>query len=507
MSNLNVTELEPGVHLTETPTPSPPAEQVSVGVGALFGVANWGPVGEAVRVNSLAEWMRVFGGYISATYPSYKHVRKFFQNGGATLYFTRIMHMTDVTDPSTYTGVQSTGNIMDTAGTPTVLFVAKGKYRGATIGNDITVVISASTDGVSGHFKLSVKDDALNDLETAFDNLSSDPADSRYAPTVVNAGSRYIVLSAGAGTAAINTTQTVALASGDDGLTSLADADYTGNAVAQTGIHVFNAVDNPLVVGCPDKADAVVQKYVATWCDTIRPLNFGVLVIPSGTTITGAETFRQTTLNVDSPRVALYYQWIIDQEDGAALSPLGAIMGVYSRYDTDVNKGVWWSPAGTAAKLEYVTGVAIPIGSDAAGVLNEIGVNCLKIVPNVGVCVWGSRTQAITLVTDFKYIGARRNTSDIEARILANTLWAVHRPNDSLLWKDISVTVSQILNKRYLAGGLDGNTAEEAYAVKCDSDINTAVEKAAGLVVVQVGIRNKQTAEFVWFNVSQMAAQ
>lgn len=617
MAEFDSYQKEPGLYMTEAASPPPPPTGIAVGTGAMMGVAQWGPIDVPMLVTSFAQWVRLFGNYISSTYPSYKQVKKFFKNGGARLWFKRIVHFTDITDRTTkvslpaigyiydslktpasiadpvaggsnagddtaaksgtYTGTQSgtfrvkvttagaygvgvvtiyftpsggsevtVGTEMPASGTPfemdngAMLALTDGGDTNLTLddewtiavtaeayttadrriavtalydgsrGNDITIDVAEGSLGVSGEFKLTVLEGGEL-AEPSWDNLSLDVDAPNYFKSVVNGNSRFVILDEVSGNInPVGTPQTATMAGGDDGLTGLVASDYIGDPEAETGIQAFRvATTEPINIGCPDtdmQESATIRKEMARFVDNDMVTSFAILVMPKGKTPDAAITYQNATLTTDSPRSAIYYPWVIDEDDNEVISPLGALMGLYARYASDINKGIWWSPAGTEARLLGIVGLERLIGAVNAGALNEKRVNCLKFIDTIGVVSWGSRTMAIAKAADFKYIGARLNTSDIEARVLKNTLWAPHRPNDQDLWDDVGRTCKSICNLRYLNGGLDGETKEEAYGVICDKTINTQTTKNKGLVVVRVGIRNKQTAEFIWFNVTQFAS-
>jgi hypothetical protein len=386
--------------------------------------------------------------------------------------------------------------------------IVNALYAGA-LGNDLSVRISAGSLGVTGEFKLDVL--LSGGLVETWDNLSLDVDAGNYFINAVNGQSRYTWLEDTANINDLSLTQNDAvLSGGDDGLTGLVDADYIGDEIAETGIQALRVVTyEPLNIGCPDsciKDTALIRKEVCRFVDNDMDTSFGILVAPRDKIPSEIETFQENVLATDSPRAALYYPWVVDDEDNEVISPLGMLMGLYARFASAGNKGIWYSPAGTDANLLGTSGLERLIADPNLGRLNEKRVCCLKNISGRGAVVWGARTLAIAKAADFKYIGARLNTSNIEMLIFKNTLWAPLRPNDATLWEDISNTINSILNTRYLEGGLDGDTVSEAYGVRCDASVNTQQTKNQGLVICKVGIRNKQTAEFIWFNVTQFAS-
>src|SRR3546814_9280508 len=73
------------------------------------------------------------------------------------------------------------------------------------------------------------------------------------------------------------------------------------------------------------------------------------------------------------------------------------------------------------------------------GVLNQVGVNCLRTFPVYSSICWGARTLegADLIASDWKYIPVRRTTLFIEESLYRGTKWAVFEPNDEPLWSQI----------------------------------------------------------------------
>jgi hypothetical protein len=504
MTQINVFQKEPNVYITEAATPPSNPSGGPLGVGAMFGVAEWGPVGIATLVEGMADFERIFGKYISTTYPMHRQAKKFFENGGRSLYITRVVHYTTITDPSTKTSAQAIATLVD--GSAAARIIVQGKYDGAK-GNRVSIVCEDPSLAITNEFKMTVRLDGAA-IEPPYDNLSLDATANNYFRKVVNNLSDWVYLSEGTSIAALSIAANtlVTLVSGTNGLTTLGTTDYIGDASAQNGIKAFNVIDDCLLVACPDAdvtTDVTVRKEIGRWVDNDRVLNFGIHCVPASLAAIAAASFVTSTLALDSPRSAIYFPFLKDQDTGEYIAPTGAVMGVFARFANDANKGPWWSPAGTEAFLYGVAGVEFRLASDSAGKLNEKSINVIKIMPS-GPTIWGGRTLAIAKAADFRYIGARLNTSNIEYLIAKNTQWAVNRPNDAGLWEQISQTVRRILLQRWRDGGFDGKLKTDAFSLVCDGTVNTQAQKVSGVVVCQIGIRNKQTAEFIWFNIAQL---
>jgi phage tail sheath protein FI len=81
----------------------------------------------------------------------------------------------------------------------------------------------------------------------------------------------------------------------------------------------------------------------------------------------------------------------------------------------------------------------------------------------------------------------------------------VFEPNTPALWQKISRNVTAFLTNVWRSGALFGNTAQEAFYVKCDAETNPPELRELGQVVTEIGVAIVRPAEFVIFRISQMA--
>ncbi|MDH4146859.1 MAG: phage tail sheath subtilisin-like domain-containing protein, partial [Acidimicrobiia bacterium] len=181
--------------------------------------------------------------------------------------------------------------------------------------------------------------------------------------------------------------------------------------------------------------------------------------------------------------------------------PCGHMAGVWAR--TDETRGVWKAPAN-----EIVRGaldVELPLTKAEQGLLNPIGVNCIRPFGTRGIRVWGART--LSSDSDWKYVNVRRLFNMVETTILNGTQWVVFEPNDQKLWQGVKRTINAFLRGLWRDGALFGATAEQAFFVKCDEETNPPDSIDAGKLVVEVGIAPVKPAEFVIFRISQFKDQ
>jgi phage tail sheath protein FI len=209
---------------------------------------------------------------------------------------------------------------------------------------------------------------------------------------------------------------------------------------------------------------------------------------------------------------ALYFPRLL-QDDPAqpgqveAFVPCGAVAGVIAR--TDAQRGVWKAPAGTEAMLDGVQGLTVSLTDDENGLLNPIGVNCLRKFPVIGTVVWGARTLrgADGMVDDYKYVPVRRLALHLEESLLRGTRWAVFEPNAEPLWAQLRLNVGNFLHELFRAGAFQGQTPREAYFVKCDATTTTQDDIDRGVVGIVVGFAPLKPAEFVVIGLQQLAGQ
>jgi phage tail sheath protein FI len=161
---------------------------------------------------------------------------------------------------------------------------------------------------------------------------------------------------------------------------------------------------------------------------------------------------------------------------------------------------VWKAPAN-----EVVRGaldVELNITKAEQGLLNPIGINCIRPFGTRGIRVWGARTLSSN--TDWTYLNVRRLFNMIETTIMNGTQYAVFEPNDITLWEGLKRTINAFLRGLWRDGALFGATAEQAFFVKCDEETNPPESIDMGKVVVEIGIAPVKPAEFVIFRIAQI---
>ena len=187
--------------------------------------------------------------------------------------------------------------------------------------------------------------------------------------------------------------------------------------------------------------------------------------------------------------------------------PCGIAAGVMAR--TDTARGVWKAPAGLDAAINGIQGLEVNLNDAENGMLNPLGINCLRSFPVNGRVVWGARTLrgADQLADEYKYIPVRRLALYIEESLYRGTQWVVFEPNDEPLWAQIRLNIGAFMQNLFRQGAFQGKTPQEAYFVKCDKETTTQNDINLGIVNIVVGFAPLKPAEFVVIKLQQMAGQ
>jgi uncharacterized protein len=213
---------------------------------------------------------------------------------------------------------------------------------------------------------------------------------------------------------------------------------------------------------------------------------------------------------VAARNAALYFPLVIqpDPLEGGRLKnfpPCGLAAGLMARIDGQ--RGVWKAPAGVEATLVGAEGLQVNLTDRENGILNPLGVNCLRHFPGRGLLAWGARTLrgADHLADEFKYVPVRRLALFIEESLERGTQWVVFEPNEEATWAQIRSSVNAFLHGLFLQGAFAGRTPPESYFVKCGLDTMTPDDIRAGIVTIQVGFAPLRPAEFILLEIRQRA--
>jgi uncharacterized protein len=294
-----------------------------------------------------------------------------------------------------------------------------------------------------------------------------------------------------------------------------AQTDYTGLEALRTGFYALDSVDlfNIMVIpgdGITSETEwTAIRSAAATYCQGRRA--FLVLDAPVGWTqakllkaqSSDVQTFRSGIGNPDI-NCAVYYPRVQINDNGVLryVGASGMVAGMYAA--TDSSRGVWKAPAGTNAALTGVTDLEVILTDKQNGILNPLGVNCLRRMP-AGYLVWGARTVAgyDNSGTQWTYVPVRRMALFLEESLYRGTQWVVFEPNDEPLWAQIRMNIGAFMMGLFRQGAFQGATPDQAYFVKCDSETTTQADIDQGIVNIIVGFAPLEPAEFVVITIQQ----
>ncbi len=508
----------PGVYIEEVPSGVRTIAGVATSITAFLGRARRGPVNEPVVINNFGDFERTFGGLATADPMSYA-VRDFYLNGGSQALIVRL-----------FAGVAD-GVATINAGTLALAASSPGawgnKLRAEIDNNGITADVADQYGLTPGElFNLSVFEKGTgpggtNRLLERLVNLSVTD-NSRRVDRILASQSQYVraPLPLGAMPAAGS-----AADSNLDGAdsTALAQTDYLGSVDDKTGINALEKADlfNLLCIP-PDTrgGDTHVDVYKAAmqFCADHRAM----LIVDSpadwsankakaaANAVTGFSTLGLN--GIAARNAALYFPRVVESDplrEGQAdtFVPCGIIAGVMAR--TDTQRGVWKAPAGLDATVNGPQALEVNLTDAENGMLNPLGVNCLRSFPVTGRVVWGARTLrgADQLADEYKYVPVRRLALFIEESLYRGTQWVVFEPNDEPLWAQIRLNVGAFMQNLFRQGAFQGKTPKEAYLVKCDGETTTQNDINLGIVNILVGFAPLKPAEFVIIKIQQLAGK
>lgn len=303
---------------------------------------------------------------------------------------------------------------------------------------------------------------------------------------------------------------------GSDGSAPTA-TEIIGSQNLKTGMYALEDVDLFNILCIPDTAgmsDATQAKQVMDvavgYCEDKRA--FYIVDIPSSANnLNGIQKWVNDNIT-PSKNSAVYFPRInlADPLNQFRLrnSPYsGTLAGLYSRTDSD--EGVWVAAGGIDATLRGVQSFTYRLNDAENGVLNPLGINCLRQFPVYGRVAWGARTTvgADKQASEWKYIPVRRMTLFIEESLYRGLQWVVFEPNGEQLWSQIRLNVTAFMQNLFRQGAFAGTSPRDAYLVKCDAETTTATDQNLGIVNVVVAFAPLKPAEFVIVKISQLTGQ
>lgn len=528
---------EPGVYVAETSPQTPaitePATAIPAFVGYTDRTLNEGRslIGQPVRIDSLAEFERIFGGRackafdrhiaveldasnavdtltVEPRYYLYDSVRLFYANGGGACYVVSVGSYRKgggIAADELERGIAS----LEQQGEPTILVVPD-----AVLADDdlLTAAIQASALSQCGKLRdrtaiLDIRDgwcepNAGGPIERFRNALTADNLEFGAAyypwvdstlPPVFDFGNIAIRKRGRDGTTA-QATDLAAIAGGHTELLDRLSAALRDVAalidrhdVLRQQIHAVSAARGP--------QDEREQTLIDGLTTTEAKLADAV-----------AEQASLEQLMEDRIPVCKRIKDAV-RHHGLRLPPGGAIAGVYCRVDNA--RGVWKAPANV--DIAAVARPAVDLNDADQEALNTdaVGgksVNAIRCFPGRGTLVWGARTLAGN-DTEWRYISVRRFFNMLRESIVNGTAWAVFEPNDANTWARVEAVIRSYLLQNWRQGALLGNRPGDAFFV--DIGLGRGMTQAdilEGRMNVTIGLAVVRPAEFIILRFSHKLA-
>ncbi|KUJ69061.1 hypothetical protein ACZ90_14570 [Streptomyces albus subsp. albus] len=370
-------------------------------------------------------------------------------------------------------------------------------------------------------------------------NLTMAPGSADHAVTRLNhpfSGSRYLRLTdltAGTTAPGLRYPATVTGADlNDEGTENDATAsDYAGDAATHTGLYALDTTEVQLLAvpdvhGLDETGRHSVVRSALDYCAQRGDVCF-VGSAPDRTvrdqgTIPRApsdygdldseylETVVEYTKNLRGAKVfgALYAPWIQvadPQAAGAAATRFvpadGHVMGVYAR--TDVERGIWKAPAGTAAQLRGALDTAARFTDEQHTHLVRDGlVNGVRPDRAGGIVVAASRT--LSTDTRWWFVNVRLLFNYVKVSLREGLRFVRQEPHTEQLRRSVRLNVvTPFLLGLWRQGAFGADPPEQVFTVKCDAENNPATEVDQGNFRLEVYFYPVRPAETVTIVVGQ----
>jgi hypothetical protein len=458
-------------------------------IAGFVGLAARGPT-DPKRLESASEFDAVYGSPLDGMLLAHA-VHGFFANGGTTCWVLR--------------AVGDTAAVAEGILAPGLMFRARDK---GTWGNGMKVVMQPAGGG-----RVTVSVESRDHRRELWRNLDERGLANTFheeSHSAASASALAILISA-EGVALPTQRVQATLGGGRDGLADLQPAHLIGDESAtgpRHGAALLADIEEISQVGVPDlvlrepnnplglpahgpTAVSLAQARLVSACELLQRTALVQHPDPNART-DEVVSWRQ---DVQSAHAAIHWPWlrIPDPVHAGQLldcPPCGHVAGIIAR--SDLAAGPHKPPANEP--VIGAVGLTRPVGDEDHGSVNEGGVDAIRAVAGRGIRVMGARTTSSD--AEWRYLNVRRLVTHVERSVAAYAGWLVFEPDDQLLRDDVERVVRRLLDDIWRAGGLEGRTADEAYAVRIE-DAAASAQRGGGALVVEIGLQPPWPAEYV----------
>jgi len=455
-------------------------------------------------------FVNLYGGFnVANQSPLHFAVYSYFANGGTGCFVLRCANtdatsatlaLKDIGGATVFTATAAQRQVQSPGAWGLNVYVEIVGLQGVTNAVNLNVYYGGTT---------------ATNLVEQFLNVSTNPANPRYVLTVINSpvsGSNYITLSGGlaysAGVTDFQTLVPTPLTGGADG----SSAPALGTVVPSYFDQYCQ--QQILNLNIPGQQSAGTLNTIVAWAAGRED----VFVLVDGPTPVFPETSATVATNyvnmatggssiAASSFVAIHAPYLLVQDPSSSspgatryIPPSGSILGLWAQTDNLV--GVQQVAAGTAYGQLSCLDLEVRFAAADLNTLFPYNINCIKLVPGYGFCVFGARTM-LQGYPDM-YIPVRRVLMKIEHDCVELTQFAMFAPNDPALWTDITTVLTNYLTTQTLAGLLASMNPVTAFSVTCDASNNPQSTAQSGIVNISVAVALGSPVEIIVINISQL---
>lgn len=465
----------------------PRSAPTDTAVTFIAGIAERGPVGQAVAVTSMARKLAVFGAR-QAWDTTSDAIETAFEEGASTIYVSRVV------GPAAVAASVAVFDQLGSASPADVAFTVSAKNPGDW-GNSLTVTITVQ--GTS--FTVAVSHAVTGLLE-----VSPPLADPLAAKAWADDVSRYVNIALGVSNEDPRAQGPLSLAGGTGDRPAIGDPQW------QAALAAFSRSLGPGQVIVPGRTTTLGHAQIAAHC--LLNNRVGLLDLP----VTGDVLTLVAVARALPPFLGSH----LCQFAGATPAiipgvvagtsrtvPYSAVQaGLVARSDTLNSPNV--AAAGDNGIARYAYDLAYHFTDDQYDQLRAAGI-APAVIDNDQVKTYGTGSAAdpVTKPLWTQFPGARLLMAiRAECRVVA-----AHRQFNQIdgrgkvFGKLASDLIGQVLLPYYQADSLFGATPEEAFRVDAGPQVNTPETIAAGYIKAAVSVRISPAADFVTIEIARQA--
>jgi hypothetical protein len=410
------------------------------------------------------------------------------------------------------------------AGTPANTVLLTAKWDGAYV-NDFTTEVTAATNGDTSRRNLILYKSGI-EVER-WENWNLVTTDPLYLITLINSGagtqkkSRYV-------TAAIEdsgldapdnlpASATVGpFTGGDDGLTSISDADFYGGKTdnGATGLRCFDKIEVIDDIAGPGRTTASFQNQLVTYCNTTREQrSFAVLGSASGHSVAQVRTYVRSTASLKGlSEVArfVYPRIYVDNpapdvygSSATILAPNeGAVMGMQARVSGIGPGSAFEQAAGQElGYLQSVRGIETMEAEDFGkrGLLQDDNINVIRSKEGVPHYVDGS--ECLDSDGEFATTGESRGVVFVFNQVIQRLEPTRDRNINEALYSRYQNAANDFFETLTDAGRFRSRVYSEAFYVDIGPGLNPDSAVDAKEVNIRFGLNTSPNAKFINFEV------